>query len=78
MPTVLRTRGYRFFFYVNDHHPPHIHVERERSTAKFLLKNAELIKSKRFTASELSDIRKIVLENIELFKTKWDERFTNY
>ena len=78
MPTILRIKGYRFFFYINDHHPPHIHVEKERSTAKFLLKNAELVKSKRFNASELSEIRKIILENIELFKIKWDERFTNY
>ncbi len=78
MPTVLRVRGYRFFFYVNDHHPPHIHVEKEKSTAKFFLKNAELVKSKRFNASELSEIRKIILENIELLKTKWDEHFANY
>ncbi|MBN1118608.1 MAG: DUF4160 domain-containing protein [Bacteroidales bacterium] len=77
MPTILIERGYRFFFYINDHHPPHIHVERERSTAKFLLMNAELVKSKRFNASELSEIRKIILDNIELFKTKWDERFSN-
>ena len=78
MPTILQTRGYRFFFYINDHYPPHIHIEKGRSTAKFLLKNAELAKSKRFNASELNEIRKIILENIELFKTKWDERFTNY
>lgn len=78
MPTVLRTRGYRFFFYVNDHHPPHIYVEKEKSTAKFFLKNAELVKSKKFNARELSEIRKIILENIELFKIKWDEHFTNY
>lgn len=78
MPTVLQTKGYRFFFYINDHNPPHIHVEKDRSTAKFFLKNAELAKSKRFNARELSEIRMIVLENIELFKSKWDERFTNY
>jgi hypothetical protein len=35
MPTVLITRGYRFFFYVNDHSPAHIHVEKDRGTAKF-------------------------------------------
>ncbi len=78
MPTILQTKGYRFFFYINDHYPPHIHVEKDRSTAKFFLKNAELAKSKRFNARELSEIRMIVLENIELFKSKWDERFTNY
>jgi hypothetical protein len=78
MPTVLRTKGYRFFFYINDHAPPHIHVEKERSTAKFILKNAELVKSKRFNANELRELRKLVVENLELFKIKWDERFTNY
>ena len=29
MPTVLRTNGYRFFFYINDHGPPHIHIEKD-------------------------------------------------
>ncbi len=78
MPTILLTKGYRFFFYINDHTPPHIHIEKNRSTAKFFLKNAELAKSKRFNAKELSEIRNIIVENLELFKTKWDEHFTNY
>jgi hypothetical protein len=78
MPTILLSRGYRFFFYINDHTPAHIHIEKNRSTAKFFLKNAELVKSKRFNANELSEIRIIILGNLELFKTKWDERFTNY
>lgn len=78
MPTILISKGYRFFFYINDHTPPHIQIEKNRSTAKFFLKNAELAKSKRFNAKELSEIRNITLENLELFKTKWDERFTNY
>lgn len=73
MPTVLRTKGYRFFFYINDHTPPHIHVEKERSTAKFDLMNAELIKSRRFNAENIAEIRKLVVENIELFKSKWNE-----
>ena len=78
MPTILLTKGYRFFFYINDHTPPQIHIEKNRSTAKFFLKNAELAKSKRFNAKEISEIRNIIVENLELFKTKWDERFTNY
>jgi hypothetical protein len=53
MPTVLITKGYRFFFYINDHTPPHIHVEKDRSTAKFFLRNVELVKSKRFNAKKL-------------------------
>lgn len=27
MPTVLRFRAMRFIIYLNDHEPPHVHVE---------------------------------------------------
>ncbi len=77
MPTILRTKGYRFFFYINDHSPPHVHIEKERSTAKFSLESGELLKSKRFNANELREIRKLVIENLELLKSKWNECFTN-
>jgi hypothetical protein len=43
----------------------------------YIKSNVELVKSKRFNAKEINEIRKIILENLELFKTKWDERFTN-
>jgi hypothetical protein len=70
MPTILRVSGFRFFFYINDHQPPHIHIEKDRCTAKFSLDNAELIRSKRFNASELNEIRRIILENLDFFKRK--------
>ena len=38
MPTVLCIGPYRFFFYAGDRNEPeHIHVERDRSNAKFWL-----------------------------------------
>jgi hypothetical protein len=38
MPTVLRERGYRFFFYMADRfEPAHINVERDESAAKVWL-----------------------------------------
>jgi len=39
--------------------------------------NVELERLKWFNAKEISEIRKIILENLKLFKTKWDERFAN-
>jgi len=77
MPTILRIQGYRFFFYVNDHWPAHIHVEKGECTAKFNLEPVEIVNSKRFTAQEINIIRKLVVENKELLKKKWDERFNN-
>lgn len=77
MPTVIVLKGFRFFFYSNDHDPLHIHVEKDNKTAKFNLDPVELIKSKRFNASELKAVRKLTEENVELFRLKWDEYFNN-
>ncbi|WP_118193438.1 DUF4160 domain-containing protein [Albibacterium indicum] len=77
MPTVLLKDGYRFFFYSNDHHPIHIHVEKENKVAKFNLEPIELIRSSRFNSKELKEMRKLVEDNIELFKTKWNEYFNH-
>lgn len=77
MPTVLRLNGYRFFFYVNDHLPKHIHVEKGEATEKFNLFPVELVRSKRFNAGDINNIRKLVQENQELLNAKWDEYFNN-
>jgi hypothetical protein len=38
MPTVLRVRGHRFFFFSNEgHEPRHIHLETADKYAKFWL-----------------------------------------
>jgi len=46
MPTVLRVGPYRFFFYSGGgHEPPHVHVERNASVAKFWLDPVRLARS---------------------------------
>lgn len=75
MPTVLNISGFRFFFYSNEHLPKHIHVEFENGVAKFSLETLELIKSKKLSASEISRMRKLVVENQQLLIDKWDEYF---
>lgn len=77
MPTILRIKGYRFFFYINDHSSAHIHVEKGDGTAKFSLEPVRLIKSKRFKASEIGEIYDLVLRHLEIFKTSWNDYFNN-
>ena len=77
MPTILKQSGYRFFFYVNDHLPKHIHIEKDNKTAKFNLEPLELVKSKKFKTSEIKEICKLVENNTKLFKQKWNEHFNN-
>ena len=76
MPTILISNGYRFFFYINDHLPIHIHVEKDNKTAKFNLEPLELVRSRKFNSSEI-EISKLVENNKELYKQKWGEFFNN-
>ncbi|MBI4007657.1 MAG: DUF4160 domain-containing protein, partial [Planctomycetes bacterium] len=47
MPTILRIKGYRFFFFsLEGREPPHIHVEHAGKYAKFWLEPVELARSR--------------------------------
>jgi hypothetical protein len=77
VPTVLRHNGYRFFFYSNEHLPIHIHIEKGEKTAKYEIETLALRSSYRFSPSELREIRILVEQNQELFRTKWNEYFNS-
>lgn len=77
MPTVLRVRGYRFFFFsLEGSEPPHIHIEQAERVAKFWLKPVDFVMSRGFRNNELSEIIRIVEENQEFFVEKWNEHFS--
>jgi hypothetical protein len=76
MPTVLRIRNYRFFFFGNEgNEPSHIHVESGNKYAKFWLEPVQLVRSADFNATELNEIRKLILENLNFVKEQWHEYF---
>ena len=53
----------------------HIHVESNEKYAKFWLEPVQLARSIGCSAKELNKIRGLVLENLNLFKEKWNEYF---
>lgn len=76
MPSVLRVRGYRFFFVSLDRgEPPHIHIRRETMAAKFWLDPVALERAGGFSRRELNTIAKLVEQNAERFLEKWHEFF---
>ena len=78
MPTVLRVRGYRFFFFsLEGQEPPHIHIETAERVAKFWLAPVSLAKSRGFRSGELKEIQGIVEENRDTFLERWHEHFGN-
>jgi hypothetical protein len=55
LPTVLRYGPYRFYFYSHEpNEPPHIHVDRDDSSAKFWLNAVQLGTNLGFRARELT------------------------
>ena len=74
MPTLLLKNGFKFFFYVNEHEPKHIHVAKGGDFAKIDLKTFEV--SKKFM--EPGDLKKaisIIKEHQKEFERKWNEYF---
>ena len=77
MPTVLRIRGYRFFFVSLDRgEPPHIHVRRENMVAKLWLEPVALERAGGFSRGELNAIAKLVHEHRERILESWHEFFS--
>jgi hypothetical protein len=78
LPTVLRSGPYRFFFYSADRdEPPHVHVDREDSEAKFWLDPVELEWNHDFTRYEIRRIEGIIEESVVLLLREWHEYFGN-
>ena len=78
MPTVLRSGGYRFFFYSGDRgEPVHIHVEHAGHSAKVWLSPIRLESSHGFTRTELAEVVGIVSEHQAQLIGSWNEFFSD-
>jgi hypothetical protein len=79
MPVVLRSEGYRLFFYSNEgdpREPVHVHVMRSGAEAKLWLDPVVTIaRSERFSANELRAIIRIVETHRETIRRAWHEHF---
>ena len=76
MPTVLRSGPYRLFFYAGDgDEPPHVHVERDDSEAKFWLTPVRFSRSHGFSRNEINRIERLVEQNHERLLESWNEYF---
>ncbi len=78
MPVLLREGPYRFFFYSADGvEPPHVHVRRDRLTAKFWLDPLALANSGGMRSSEIRRIERVVEANRDSFLREWNAYFNN-
>lgn len=76
-PTVHWEGPYAFRFYSTDRNePPHIHVQRDRDSAKFWLQPVRLAKNWGFAPHELRKIRRLVEANQRKLLEAWDDYFS--
>ena len=78
MPTVLNVGPYRLYFYSHEpNEPPHVHIDRDTQSCKFWLNPVALARNLGFSARELRDIEKIIIENENHCLEAWNEYFSN-
>jgi Domain of unknown function (DUF4160) len=78
MPTVLRVGPYRFYFYSHEpNEPPHVHIDRDNSTAKFWLEPVTLANNIGFRAKELRKLQVTVQDNQEVLLEAWNGYFSD-
>lgn len=74
MPTVLRWKGYRFFFYSADlWEPSHIHVQRDGHEAKVWLHDMSVAVNLGYASHELNEIIRTVRAHRDAFMEAWND-----
>ena len=79
MPELLRYRGFKFFFYSREGlplEPPHVHVAKAGSEAKFwLTPQVRLADRRRMDQRTLNMLKSIVETHRDEFEDRWNEFF---
>ncbi|MFC1466597.1 MAG: DUF4160 domain-containing protein [Candidatus Brachytrichaceae bacterium NZ_4S206] len=76
MPTILRVKGYRFFFNSREETRRHVHVSTADGTAKFWLEPLiALAYYYNLSSKELAEAEEIIREYADDFRAAWDKHF---
>jgi hypothetical protein len=74
MPTVLRSRGFRFYFFAEEgNEPPHVHVDKGSGTVKFWLRDWSIASSEGLKPAEIRLASEIAKENAQILNEAWHE-----
>ena len=75
-PTVFRWKGYRAFFFSREEERPHVHVQGQDGEAKFWLEpDVTLAKNYGLSATQVSEIVKVLRERKDEINDRWREHF---
>lgn len=76
-PTILREKGYRFFFFSREEPRAHVHVVCSDGEAKYWISpEIELARNQSLSRSRLKEIEEIIEVHYEEFKNAWARRLS--
>jgi hypothetical protein len=76
MPTILRWRGRRFYFYSSDaDEPPHVHVDHSGRTIKVWLRTLKVAYNDGYPMRGVTAILAVVDRNRDRLLEAWREHF---
>ena len=75
-PTVLRARGYRFYFFSREEPRAHVHVSHTNGEAKFWIEpTVELHANYGFKAKRLAEAQQLIEEHANEIRNAWAKHF---
>jgi len=75
-PTVLRVRGYRFYFFSREEPRAHVHVQHASGEAKFWLEpRLELAQNYGLTINRVNMALRIIREHENEIHAAWEKHF---
>ena len=76
MPTVLRWKGYRFFWYQADGaEPPHVHIWKDCKECKIWLEDGSVAFNRGHSAADLRALVAVTVSERDHLLEVWNEQF---
>jgi hypothetical protein len=73
-PTILREKGYRFFFFSREESRTHVHVTCSEGEAKYWIEpEIELAKNCGLSRAQLREIEGLIEVHHDEFKSAWEK-----
>jgi hypothetical protein len=75
-PTILRVRGFRFYFFSREERRAHVHVQHADGEAKFWIDPAiELAANFSLKPKQVTEVQKLIEEHLNEIRDAWAKHF---
>ena len=75
-PTVLRTKGFRFYFFSREERRGHVHVQHADGEAKFWIDpDVELAANFSLRAKQVAEAQRLIEEHLNEIRSAWAKHF---